>query len=178
VARARGPSEGKEKAEKTANLGELPLWGDRRRQVPTGGGVAAKQVDGDPPLDRLRRGKEMSLESVERNLVSRTTRRTVVRTGVKIAYAAPVVAATMKVRTLTTSAAQGPNGEFDCDCLPDDHSYHPDTSNGNCVSCNENVTTCPGGSQPDFSGSTIVCKKDGVVQTCTPSIVGACGGVT
>ncbi|MDP9365819.1 MAG: hypothetical protein M3Q10_16630 [Chloroflexota bacterium] len=118
----------------------------------------------------------MSLESVERNLVTRTTRRTVVRTGVKLAYAAPVVAATVKVRTLTAAAAEGPNGEYDCDCHPDDYSYHPNT--GRCVSCNENVTTCTGGSQPDFSGGTVVCVKDRTVQDCEPSIIAACGGIT
>lgn len=112
---------------------------------------------------------------------SRATRRTVVTTGAKLAYAAPVVAVSLKISRRSAAAAQGPNGEFDCDCL-EEFSYHPDVRTGKCVSCNENVTTCPGGSQPEVSASGgWVCRGRGAggrILDCAPSIVDACKYMT
>ena len=65
------------------------------------------QPDGGRPRDSGRDGEQtMADEELVRHLSSGTTRRTIVKTGAKLAYVAPVVAASFTISNLD-AAAQG-----------------------------------------------------------------------
>ena len=68
----------------------------------------------------------MPMDELVDRLESQTTRRTIVKTGAKLAYAAPLVAATLKTDALTASAQRVSPiaggtcaGDFSCGEVPD-----------------------------------------------------------
>jgi len=93
----------------------------------------------------------MSQELLERGVTSVVTRRTILRTGVKLAYAAPLVAVTMKVSGSSAFAASGRTGE-EIQCW---HSIEPGKPNG----CKETCTStgCSGGACDGCSGGIHPC---------------------
>jgi hypothetical protein len=64
----------------------------------------------------------MNQEELEKVASSRLTRRTIVSTGTKLAYAAPVVAASMKLSTSSAFATHTPGHEAEGECF---HSIEP-----------------------------------------------------
>ena len=127
---------------------------------------------------------------VDRLDATSTTRRTVVKTGAKLAYAAPLVAASFKLST-ASGLAVSPNGAcntFQCGNL-DPCADRPDASpqhcwcfevaatpgEGRCLGnfyCSPDLTTpCPNGQSDCPSGTTCVTNTccGGGIQYCAPS---------
>ena len=87
----------------------------------------------------------MALEEITRHLGASTTRRTVVKTGVKIAYAAPIVAASFKLSTVRASHVSG-----GCDgvCCADTATFTSCGAGGcYCFQTTEGTTACHLGGQ-------------------------------
>lgn len=77
----------------------------------------------------------MNSELFEKTAASRLTRRKVVTTGTKLAYAAPLVAASFKLSSMGALAV-----EHSCDCVDDDLS--PKNLEGSCYTCKVPESGC------------------------------------
>lgn len=75
------------------------------------------------------------MDVATRRFETKTSRRTVVRTGVKLAYGVPLVAASFK---LTGEGALASDNV--CSCVAD--SYSPKVHNGRCYSCKTPGSGC------------------------------------
>ena len=78
----------------------------------------------------------MNSELFEKTAASRLTRRKVVTTGTKLAYGAPVLAASFKLSTMGALAG----AEHSCDCVDDELS--PKQLEGGCYTCKVPESGC------------------------------------
>jgi len=113
----------------------------------------------------------MALEEITQQLSTSTTRRTVVKTGMRLAYAAPVVAASYKLSAMSARAQAVSGGcetTFCCSCIK----FDPETQTSVVVFCRSDITfdescveacSAAGGSGGNFGGAP------GVSQICDPT---------
>ena len=124
----------------------------------------------------------MALEEITRQLGTSTTRRTVVKTGAKIAYAAPIVAASFKLTAMGASAVSGERCQKDAACAGASvcsngtcACFLSDGNTGFCFarefSCGEFPVTCTTSATcpPGYACAQTCCG-----QTCVP----VCGNTT
>jgi hypothetical protein len=146
-------------------------------------------------------GKELGMnqELLEKTAASRLTRRTIVSTGTKLAYAAPVVAASMKLGTRLGFAASGTGGENEgcfhslnggcmgacaASCKGDAGADSPDPNSADVCAqlCDALCPVGSGGDNPcstpeaclasHFSGDKNTCAFDGTTVDCTADFKG------
>jgi len=96
----------------------------------------------------------MNQELFERGATTVVTRRTVVKTGAKLAYAVPLVAASFKLSGMSALAVD----ELTCGCFTGEQS--PKTNNSN----------------DPFSGTKLTCLTDGLCYACKGSDTTAIDG--
>ena len=130
----------------------------------------------------------MALDEMTERLGTSTTRRTVVKTGAKIAYAAPIVAASFKLTSMTAAAqavsgsctnvigacnvpANGCNGDASCAC------FRTIDGSSACIQFNVCCAGCKTCSSNADCGSGCACVADTCLgNVCQPLCgVGASG---